>query len=511
MNMGGPVDPLRNYRIRTSVFLFLLLAFQVVFSQTVELVRRDDLLIVRKTLNGWYSESPLSHREGAAVSISPQEEPSTSGGARVFSWQLKFSASGKVFKDVSFTNPSTGYLVTELGAVYKTSNGGESWQLQLNLGFPYYWYGVEALSPDTVIISGFDNQGDIHSGVVRWSFDGGNVWTSDIVLTIPAGVGWLDRVHFFNADTGIVMAGFSGGVHYTTTGGKDTSDWTYAQINQDLGWFAGNIDAQASGDVYATGIHFAHSSDFGMSWSSLPSADFVFDGGVDFLDEGNMFGWTGGGQISSPVQGWAHRTTDGGQTWSGRLDTFPYPIRAVKFFDDTLGLAAGGNVFGESGGIHITTDGGDSWELDQSTNAEMFSIETIRVSADSVDVWCAGSTGGSTGFTGKLYKARVFMPSGTTSATLAHPEIPVSFRLHNNYPNPFNPGTEIGFRIPETGNVSLKIYDTLGREVATLVSERLSPGSYTRQWDASGRSSGVYFSILEAVGLKATRPMLLIK
>ncbi len=337
------------------------------------------------------------------------------GGVDGFNWNLKFSVTGKVFKDVSFATPEVGYVVTELGAVYRTTDGGESWQNKLNLGFPYYWYGVDALTQDTVVISGFNNQGNIHSGVVRWSYNGGSTWSQDIVLSIPAGVGWLDRVHFFNPDTGIVMASTSGGVHYTLNGGKDSSSWTYVQINQDLSWFAGNIDPEPSGDVFAAGLHIGHTTDFGTTWSTAPPADFTFDGGVDFLDANHSFGWTGGGQISAPVQGWVHRTTDGGQTWSGRLNIFSYPIRAVAFFSETLGLAVGGNVYGEVGGINSTTDGGLTWNLDVATNAEMFAIETIRVSNDSVDIWCAGSTGGSTGFVGKLYKARVYMPGGATS------------------------------------------------------------------------------------------------
>ncbi len=323
-----------------------------------------------------------------------------------FNWELKFSATGKVFKDVSFATPLVGYIVSELGAVYKTTNGGDNWTNVMNIGFPYYWYGVDALTADTVVISGFNNQGNIHSGVVRWSFDGGNTWTNDIVLNIPNGVGWLSRIHFFDSNRGIVSAEFSGGMHYTTNGGKDTTSWSYVQVNSDLGWFAGNIDTDTSGNIFTTGIHFAHSSDYGANWTSGPSADNVFDGGVDFLDD-LLAGLTGGGQISAPVSGWTHKSTDGGQSWSQRLYSYPYPIRAVKLFNDTLGLAFGGNLYQEAGGIYITTDGGLNWNLDINTAAEMFSYNVITTSPSSMDVWCVGSTGGSTGFIGKLYKASI--------------------------------------------------------------------------------------------------------
>jgi hypothetical protein len=278
----------------------------------------------------------------------------------------------------------------------------------MNLGFPYYWYGVNAISTDTIVIAGFNNQGQITTGVVRWSFNGGTNWTDDIILRRQgSGVGWLDRVHFFNHNTGIVFNGLSGACYYTTTGGKDSTAWTFVQANPSAGWFSGNVDFQSNGTVYATGISFAKSTDYGVSWTTGPSADNVFDGGVDFLDYNNLLGWTGGGQISAPVSGWTHRTTDGGSSWGPRQNTFSYPIRGVYFFNENTGFAIGGNVFQDAGGIHSTSNAGTNWNLDINTSAEMFSMDYKLISPDSIDIWCVGSTGGSTGYTGKLYKARL--------------------------------------------------------------------------------------------------------
>ncbi len=71
--------------------------------------------------------------------------------------------------------------------------------------------------------------------------------------------------------------------------------------------------------------------------------------------------------------------------------------------------------------------------------------------------------------------------------------IPTKFTLYQNYPNPFNPSTTIRFTLPAQSFVVLKIYDLLGREVSTLVSEELNAGDYARQWNASEMASGVYF------------------
>lgn len=85
------------------------------------------------------------------------------------------------------------------------------------------------------------------------------------------------------------------------------------------------------------------------------------------------------------------------------------------------------------------------------------------------------------------------------------------FRLMQNYPNPFNPATRITFTIHRMGSVRLSVYDVLGREVATLVNEVKSPGTYDVQWDASGQPSGIYFYKLEAGNLSAVRKMALIR
>jgi hypothetical protein len=88
---------------------------------------------------------------------------------------------------------------------------------------------------------------------------------------------------------------------------------------------------------------------------------------------------------------------------------------------------------------------------------------------------------------------------------------PREFRLAQNYPNPFNPSTNIGFSVVGTSEVSLKIRDVLGREVATLVNETLTPGSYTVKWDATSHPSGVYFYTIRAGNALETRRMILAK
>ncbi|MEJ2635095.1 MAG: T9SS type A sorting domain-containing protein [Calditrichia bacterium] len=89
--------------------------------------------------------------------------------------------------------------------------------------------------------------------------------------------------------------------------------------------------------------------------------------------------------------------------------------------------------------------------------------------------------------------------------------VPATMVLYQNYPNPFNPRTAIRFDLAAAGEVSLKIFNILGEEIATLVSGRLSAGSYSYDWEAGGLASGVYLYRLETAGHVLTRKMILLK
>jgi len=181
----------------------------------------------------------------------------------------------------------------------------------MNIGFPRYWYGVHALTPDSVFITGFQNQSG--EGIARWSTNGGATWTNDIVID-P--VHWLTINQFADRRHGVATAIGSGLTYVTTNGGATAADWTQVLADPTQGWFAGNFTFLPENlHVYVTGISFCQSANGGLSYSRRPSIDPVFDGGVCFLDV--THGWTGGGQISAPVSGWVHRTTDGGRRGAG--------------------------------------------------------------------------------------------------------------------------------------------------------------------------------------------------
>lgn len=89
--------------------------------------------------------------------------------------------------------------------------------------------------------------------------------------------------------------------------------------------------------------------------------------------------------------------------------------------------------------------------------------------------------------------------------------IPNHFGLAQNYPNPFNPSTTIEYSLPEAGFVTLKIYNVLGEEIATLIAGDHAAGAFKATWEASGLPSGVYFYRLTAGGYVQTMKMILMK
>ncbi|HEX3075027.1 MAG TPA: T9SS type A sorting domain-containing protein, partial [Ignavibacteriales bacterium] len=86
------------------------------------------------------------------------------------------------------------------------------------------------------------------------------------------------------------------------------------------------------------------------------------------------------------------------------------------------------------------------------------------------------------------------------------------FKLLNNYPNPFNPQTTIPFEIPRAGNVTIKVYDVLGREVATLLNEYRQPKNNDYVvFNGAGQASGVYFYSIQYQGNYITKKMMMVK
>jgi hypothetical protein len=91
------------------------------------------------------------------------------------------------------------------------------------------------------------------------------------------------------------------------------------------------------------------------------------------------------------------------------------------------------------------------------------------------------------------------------------PILKSSFILYQNYPNPFNPTTTINYSVPKQSFVTIKVYDVLGREVATLVNENKPVGNYSIQFNANKLTSGIYFYGMESGSYSQAKKLLLLK
>ena len=165
--------------------------------------------------------------------------------------------------------------------------------------------------------------------------------------------------------------------------------------------------------------------------------------------------------------------TSNGNTWGGPATLTLPPVQIT------------GSTTTTGGG---STEDGTSWT-------------EITVSSDNF----ATASGAATTATGASTSLRALKNNDVESST------PTTFSLDQNFPNPFNPGTQIPFSLPKSAFVSLKVYDMLGREVATLVSQNYPAGSYSITWNAGACPSGTYFYRLVAGDFVAQKKLILLK
>jgi hypothetical protein len=223
-----------------------------------------------------------------------------------------------------------------------------------------------------------------------------------------------------------------------------------------------------------------------------------------------------------------------GTSWVPQTTGVTIQFNDVAFVSEQIGYAVGA-----SGTICKTTNGGTNW-VALNTNLGSLNYRSVKVLNTNV-LWATAdggtvaqsSDGGTTWTTSNLGLtdlAAIDFVEGVgiivgnggagyrfTTTLVGVKEIPVrtmptEVSLAQNYPNPFNPSTKIKFSIPVgTGHAPsvLKVFDVLGREVATLVNGNLNAGSYEATFDAHGMASGVYFYRLSAANFVTTRRMLL--
>ncbi|MCS6988499.1 MAG: NF038122 family metalloprotease [Chloroherpetonaceae bacterium] len=177
---------------------------------------------------------------------------------------------------------------------------------------------------------------------------------------------------------------------------------------------------------------------------------------------------------------------------------------------------------GDTGFVEISRNRGATWSpvlsLTRNSRPEwangqnVWFEQSVSLSAFNLDTVVArfrlqsGQNGGGFGW----LIDNVALTQGTLSAN-DRANKPFEFALEQNYPNPFNPATTIQYELGETSDVKLRVFDVLGRDIATLIDARQSAGRYRVEFNASALSSGVYFYRLETPSFSQTRKMVLAK
>ena len=168
-----------------------------------------------------------------------------------------------------------------------------------------------------------------------------------------------------------------------------------------------------------------------------------------------------------------------------------------------LGLS-GNNIFaGTGGGVFLSTDNGSNWNAVNNGLLQL-TVYSLTISGDNI---FAGTDGAGAG--GGVWRRP--LSEMITAVETNKDNLPTEFALEQNYPTPFNPSTKISWQLPIGIQATLKVYDVLGKEVATLVNEYKPAGTYELTWNAANLPSGVYFYRIKAGSFIQTRKMILLK
>ena len=398
-------------------------------------------------------------------------------------WIIVSTGGTKDFNSITF-HTGYGYTAGDSGYVRRSINLGANWSTvpsfttnKLN--------SIFAVSASNVYVCG--EQGSIYK-----TTNSGVNWTS--LITPVTGVNY-QAIDFINGTTGLIV----GDNRRFATTGNGGANWVTGQLNVPLGAnlhyrAVDMLDSATSyiastdtliGSVYYSYVH--RSTNSGVSYTNV----LTFNVGIanpfvhiQFLNQNTGYAITS--------RGYCIKTINGGATWSYNvMDMF---CKSAYFVNAVTGYACG-----TGGGLKKTTNGGITWLWQNSPTT--LTLNRIVCTND--------STGIAAGFDGTIVKTD---NGGTfTAVNQIGSEIPKSFGLNQNFPNPFNPSTKISFKIPTSSFVKLSVYNILGKELKIMVNENLNAGKYEADFNASELPSGTYFYRLTAGNFTQTKKMMIIK
>jgi len=385
-------------------------------------------------------------------------------------WFTQQSGTTNPLYDIEFINEQTGWC-SGVGVILKTTNGGVHWIDFLNDAPSKPYSAIFPVDTNVVYAVGYFR-------TFIKSTNGGVNWT--IIENGNTGEGDYYSLFFLNQNTGWAGVNYANGirgVRYTTDGG---TNFIIGQtgIPQDL-YFKDSLNGIGVGGL----SYIYKTTDGGLNWNSF---SLVFTG--DFYRVSFINDYTGYTASKRAV----YKTTNFGSDWDsvGNIPVSLGSVLSVEFCNENTGWA------GTQYQIFKTTNGGRDW-FSQIGTGVIYNITSFN---DSL-VWACGNGG-------RIWHT---MNGGTSNLNNISNSIPSIFKLYQNYPNPFNPTTNIKFDLPKDVQVSVKIYDMVGREIKTLANEFKTAGRYSVTFSGADLASGVYYYKIKAGEFEQVRKMILLK
>ncbi len=386
------------------------------------------------------------------------------------------------------------FIGTDKGVYISTNYGNEwiPWSTGLtDLGIKSI---VQIGNSSTLLAAG--NGGVFRSTNLGVNWSSVSSYENGFTYPIVSSMVFIDKYIFAGTESGIFRTEYSGNnaLSWTKVNNKQLIDSAVTSLmvvdyQQAIYIFSG-----ARGGVYAT-------PNFGNSWAAAKQGFITGTTIYGLAAKKNSAGYV---ELFAGTSLGIYKSTDFGNYWSQVNSNLMAPIVYCI-------MAYGNNIFvGTSGGVFRSGNSGLSW-----ISVGMGPTETPYSYINSIAVMGQYLMVGTyQGGVWRRYLQEIGVPVDKDLN-----ELPKEFILNQNYPNPFNPTTTIRYSIPsaETKNASsiqrviLKVYDLLGREVATLVDEAKSAGTYTVNFNGSNLTAGVYFYTLQSGGNTITRKMILLK
>ncbi len=395
------------------------------------------------------------------------------------------------------------FISTNLG-IYRVAAGDTTW----GKVFPKQGFvrGINVISSDSA--GNVYGNLPIKTGPSSWLFyivkstDHGNSWIPDTAgfkaLGINAGTQTFD---FFVDKQGIQFLGGSG-ILFSKKPGQPWKRDT-AGIGLKSGEYIADVSLNNKKGIIYLGRRAGSFPTYSFAMYRRAIEDSVWhivNTSVLATSEGRLVSDAEGNIVVRTLSGSYKIWRYDGSTWTQiplptGIGSSPFALKiAVDRSGVLWGAFVGSNL---NKGVYFTSDNGTTWNY---VGLNGVGINFLTAVEDTV--YAVTFIDGIYGFT---------TASKPMSVGDAQPQIAASYELFQNFPNPFNPTTVISYQLPVSSFVTLKVYDVLGREVATLVNEVKEAGNYSVQFDGSKFSSGIYFSRLEFNGKQLMKKLLMVK